>query len=101
MKIHQIKIWPEHFEGIITGRKTYELRRVDRPYRVGDGILLQEYDRESKLLTGRELTLEITGVNVIPRYDCTAERQPPTPFPIFAHDNIEWAIISFKTKAQV
>jgi ASC-1-like (ASCH) protein len=96
--MHEIKIWPEYMQAIVDGRKTYELRRLERRYKVGDTLLIREYDTENKLLTGRELTLEITGVNILPRYDCTAERQPVTPFPIYAHDNVDWALISFRAK---
>ena len=43
-KIHHLKSWPEPFQAVRRGNKTHELRRNDRDYRVGDRIVLHEYD---------------------------------------------------------
>ena len=42
--IHELKIWPEYFERIITGKKRFELRKDDRPFSVGDILHLREYN---------------------------------------------------------
>lgn len=42
--VHDIKSWPESFTAILTGRKRFEVRRFDRPYRTGDQVLLHEWD---------------------------------------------------------
>lgn len=42
--IHELKILPEHFENIISGKKTFEVRKYDRTYCVGDLLALNEYD---------------------------------------------------------
>ena len=42
--IHQLKILPEHFEDVISGRKTFEVRRNDRDFRIGDLLALNEHD---------------------------------------------------------
>jgi hypothetical protein len=43
---HGLKTWPEFFEATNRGQKKFELRRDDRPegFRVGDELLLQEFD---------------------------------------------------------
>ena len=44
MKTHKLKIWPEYFVDVKTGRKTFELRRNDRDFKVGDKLILEEYN---------------------------------------------------------
>ena len=38
MKLHTLKILPKYYVAIINGEKTFELRKNDRDYRVGDLI---------------------------------------------------------------
>ncbi len=38
MKLHNLKIKEEYFEAILQGKKTFELRKNDRDYQVGDLI---------------------------------------------------------------
>ena len=42
--IHELKILPMFFEAVISGKKTFEIRKADRPYKVGDLLALNEYD---------------------------------------------------------
>ena len=42
---HVLKCWPEYYEAVIGGEKTFEVRKWDRPYRVGDTLLLKEYNQ--------------------------------------------------------
>lgn len=44
MKTHELKIDPQYFEAIADGRKTFEIRKNDRNYKVGDRLVLREYD---------------------------------------------------------
>ena len=62
MKIHDLKIDPEYFNAVRFGRKTFEVRKNDRNYEVGDCINLQEYDRNSDLYTGRTLNVQINYI---------------------------------------
>lgn len=43
-RIHPLKTWPNFFELIESGVKTFELRKNDRNYRAGDILFLQEWD---------------------------------------------------------
>lgn len=41
--IHELKTWPTYFTAVKEGRKTFEVRKNDRPYQVGDELLLKEF----------------------------------------------------------
>lgn len=41
---HRLKTWPEYFEAIASGAKTFEVRRDDRGFAVGDMLVLEEWD---------------------------------------------------------
>jgi hypothetical protein len=45
--IHELKIFPEYFNAVISGVKTFEIRKNDRPFKVGDLLALNEYDGQS------------------------------------------------------
>lgn len=69
MKLHKLHIWPSFFEAIRTGEKTFELRRYDRDFALGDTITLQEWDptrrgsgcfSPEEGLTGVELQVRVT-----------------------------------------
>ena len=41
---HELKIYPQYFEDVISGKKKFEIRKNDRKYRVGDILILKEWD---------------------------------------------------------
>lgn len=50
--IHELKIHPEHFKKVLSGEKSFEVRKFDRSFQVGDLLALNEYNPEAKLYTG-------------------------------------------------
>ena len=56
------KIWPEYFQLILEGKKTYELRLADFECGEGDMLILKEWDPDSKAFTGREVKKKVTYV---------------------------------------
>lgn len=47
--IHQLKISPEFFEEVISGRKSFEIRFNDREFNVGDILALNEWEQTSSV----------------------------------------------------
>jgi hypothetical protein len=43
-RTHRLKTWPEFFRAIQSGERTFEVRRDDRRFAVGDDLVLAEYD---------------------------------------------------------
>ena len=61
MKIAK-KVWPQYFEAILSGKKTYELRLADWECQEGDILVLKEWDPRTKKYTGRQVEREVTYV---------------------------------------
>lgn len=57
---HELKCWPEYFQAVKSGAKTFEVRKWDRPYQVGDMLRLREYDPKKLEYTGDEVIREVT-----------------------------------------
>lgn len=62
MTVHILKSWPKFFNPIATGERMHELRRDDRSYRVGDQLLLKEFEPISAVFSGRECLVKITSL---------------------------------------
>ena len=57
--IHELKCFPEYFQDIISGKKTFEIRLNDRQYQVGDFLALNEYIPSTDSYTGRSCVVII------------------------------------------
>ena len=44
--IRKLKILPQYFNDVLSGYKSFELRKDDRDYKVGDKLQLMEWDKE-------------------------------------------------------
>jgi hypothetical protein len=74
MATHELKIWPPYFEAVASGAKTFEIRKDDRGFKVGDVLVLRELDTPENAgagfcdfdmgprLTGREVRAVVTYV---------------------------------------
>ena len=60
---HKLKILSRYYEAILQGKKTFEVRKDDRPYQEGDTLLLQEAVALNGLIyTGREIKAAVTYI---------------------------------------
>ena len=48
MNHHHLKIWPEHYNNVKAGTKTFEIRKNDRAFQKGDKVCLYKYCPEEK-----------------------------------------------------
>jgi len=62
---HELKTWPRFFEPLSKGEKTFELRKNDRNFQVGDTLECREWSPDSGY-SGRVAHYRIT-------YICRAE----------------------------
>ena len=56
------KCWPEFFEKVKSGQKKFEIRLANFECKVGDILLLEEWDPATRQYTGRTLSRKITCV---------------------------------------
>ncbi|MEC3942603.1 ASCH/PUA domain-containing protein [Enterococcus mundtii] len=57
---HELKILPEYFEAVTSGRKRFEIRKNDRDYKVGDLLYLREWNADE--FTGDSYKTEVTYI---------------------------------------
>jgi hypothetical protein len=62
MITHDLKTWPEFFQAIWEGKKLFELRQNDRNFRVGDILLLREWNPDTREYTERCIQAEVTYI---------------------------------------
>jgi ribosomal protein S17 len=59
------KCWPELFEKILKGEKKADIRLADFDLKLGDILVLEEYNPKTKQYTGRTLKKEVKNINKI------------------------------------
>lgn len=61
---HELKLLDKYFDDVASGVKSFEIRKNDRNYAVGDVLILREIlSSESRIVyTGRKIQCEVTYV---------------------------------------
>lgn len=59
---HRLKTWPSYFQAIVDGEKSFEIRQNDRGFRVGDVLVLEEYDVTRGAYTKRVQRVHVTYI---------------------------------------
>jgi ParB family chromosome partitioning protein len=54
MKLHTLKILPKYYLAVASGEKTFELRKNDRDYQVGDLIIFTDTDGTPYITPNKE-----------------------------------------------
>lgn len=67
MTTHELKCWIGPFEAIVKGEKTFEYRKSDRDFKVGDVLHLREFQPNIRPIekwgyTGREHYVRVTYI---------------------------------------
>lgn len=63
VKTHDLKCWPQYFCDIERGVKEFDVRKgEDRQYRVGDWLMLREWQENAGRYTGRVVYKQIKYV---------------------------------------
>jgi len=60
MSNHNIKCITPFFEDVLSGHKTFEIRKDDRNYKTGDHVRLEHYFPLSRLYNGEHIEIIIT-----------------------------------------
>ena len=60
--IHELKTWPKYFNMVNLGLKTFELRKDDRRFELGDTLVLKEYLPDEEQFTGNELRVSVVCI---------------------------------------
>lgn len=61
-KIHVLKTWPKYFQSIKHGFKTFEIRRDDRNFQLGDYLELKEWNPDEEKYTGDKLLKRVNYI---------------------------------------
>jgi ASC-1-like (ASCH) protein len=61
MNRHELRILPQYFDAVNKGNKTFEVRKNDRKFAVGDQLILNEWDPE-KGYTGCLVTKRVSYI---------------------------------------
>lgn len=60
--VHVLKTWDEFMQDIALRNKTFEVRKNDRNYEVGDILILQGFDKDKKAYTDKQITAKVTYI---------------------------------------
>lgn len=72
---HELKILPKYFDAVEQGIKTFEVRKNDRGFAVGDTLWLREYDYDAGLVEADRYTSRSCSATV--RYILEGEEYCP------------------------
>lgn len=67
-RYHLLKTIQPFFNDVSEEIKTFEVRKNDRDFKVGDVLRLQEYNQDRNTFTGRELRVNVTYILDDQRY---------------------------------
>jgi len=81
--MHNLKTWPAVFDPLLTRAKSFEIRKDDRDFAVGDMLVLREWDPLARKYSGRSMKAIVTYLlrggqfGVEPGYVCMSIKRLP------------------------
>ena len=82
--IHSLKTWSKYFNAVISGEKTFEVRKNDRGFLVGDLLILREYDPATKTFSGKTIGKKVTYILPLSNQLCGGCGEDSTQYVIMA-----------------
>lgn len=61
-KTHRLKTWPSPFTDTRSGVKSFEFRKNDRDFEIGDRLILEEWDPKVEKFTGEVLERDVIHI---------------------------------------
>lgn len=70
--MHILKCIDPYYSDVVSGKKTFEIRKNDRDYKVGDILILKQYNSKHNIYTGKEVWCKVIYMVTDPEYckDC-------------------------------
>lgn len=59
MTTHELKTWPGPWRAVLDCKKTFEIRKADRDFKVDDILRLREWSPKTENYTGRQLDVKV------------------------------------------
>lgn len=59
---HELKTWTAFYHDVAAGIKKFELRKNDRDFKVGDLLILEEWNTELKEYTGNSCVVRVVYI---------------------------------------
>ena len=61
-KIHELKTWPEYYRLMDKRLKSFEVRKSDRDFKIGDFLYLREWSPETKEYSGEGIVVFVSYI---------------------------------------
>lgn len=61
-KVHNLKTWPQFYNQVSEGTKTFGVRKNDRDFKIGDLLNLYEFDTEQNDYTGKLCIVQVKSI---------------------------------------
>lgn len=65
--IHQLKIYPQYLQALVNGKKTFEVRKNDRNYQIGDILEFKDGEFSDNFFRFRVSYIH-SGIGMLPDY---------------------------------
>lgn len=62
IQTHALKTWPQYFDAVASGDKTFEVRRDDRGFQKGDELVLRRWRNDIQCYDGQEVRKVISYI---------------------------------------